>query len=333
MHKTKKQLLGLAGLAIVAVMTAIAISLPAPDAAAADSSTTQIKVRVGEMATSVSFVTPQDGSRTVNPVVPVSVTYSEATKITYTLYLLDDNGAELSGKTYDLGTFTLDGSGEDKREFDLSTVNLATDNKFGYGHYKIKALATGNGLTADSVTRFRYSAMIVTNTGKTDASGDPIFEIEIAPDVDLVQMQAYDAVNGSKYIFTDANGANAPLHLDRSMIDPATGKITVTLPFAKFNAPSGRYTIHSVAYRYNEQDGKYEEIPPAHETTISYTKGGGSTTDPTDPEDPDTPDTPNTGAVLDDMNISRLDYLLTGLIAFGAVAGFAIYLIHRRDRR
>lgn len=326
MHKTKKQLLGLAGLAIVAVMTAIAISLPVPDAAAADNMTTQIKVRVSDSNTSVSFVTPQDGSRTVNPVVPVSVTYSEATQIKYTLYLLDQNGVEQAGKTYDLGTYTTDGSNEDKHDFDISAAN------FGYGYYKIKAEATGNSATIDSVTRFHYSAMIVTNTGKTAANGDPLFEVEIGPEVDLVQMQAYDAANGSKYIFTDANGANAPLHLDRSMIDPATGKIPVTLPFAKFNAPSGRYTIHSVAYYYDEQAGEYKEIPPAHETTISYTNGGGST-DPTDPDNPNTPDTPNTGAVLDDMNISHLDYLLTGLIAFGAVAGFAIYLIHRRDRR
>jgi hypothetical protein len=49
---------------------------------------------------------------------------------------------------------------------------------------------------------------------------------------------------------------------------------------------------------------------------------------------PITPDTPNTGMLsIGDLNISRIDYLVTGLIAFGVAAGFALALIYRKSRR
>lgn len=325
MQKTKKQLLGLAGLAIVAVMTAVAIAIPAPDAAAADEGGVQLNVRVGENNTSVNFISPVDGFKTANSNLAVSVNYSQAATVEYTLQLVDANGnpvMDASGnpqiKTF--GPYPVEGTGTHQ-----STIDLKTSG-FGFGYYKLTAKATGNSGSKEDTTKFYYGAMIVTNTGTTDAAGDPYFDIEIGENVDKVQIQVFD---GDKPLFV--NGGNqTPLILSRDQIDATTGKIHVALPFALYGIPSGQYTVVSIAYDDNDADIVTDR------QTITYTKGGSTPVDPDDPNkpvDPNTPDTPNTGAILDDLNISRLDYLLTGLIAFGAVAGFAIYLICRRDRR
>lgn len=55
---------------------------------------------------------------------------------------------------------------------------------------------------------------------------------------------------------------------------------------------------------------------------------------PTEPEKPVTPETPDTGLNLfKDLNISRADYIITGLIAFGMVTAFAAFLMIRRSKR
>lgn len=327
MQKTKKQLLGLAGLAIVAVMTAVAVAIPAPDAAAADDGGgVQLNVRVGESNTNVSFISPVDGFKTANSNLAVSVNYSQAATVEYTLQLVDANGDPINDasgnpqiKTF--GPYSdLDGTGTHQLTIDLKT------NGFGFGYYKLTSKATGNSGIKEDTTKFYYGAMIVTNTGTTDAAGDPYFDIEIGENVNKVQVQVFD---GDKPLFVNGDG-QTPLILNRNQFDASTGKIHVALPFARYDIPAGQYTVVSIAYDSNDADIVTDR------QTITYTKGGSTPVDPNDPNkpvDPNTPDTPNTGAILDNLNISRLDYLLTGLIAFGAVAGFAIYLICRRDRR
>ena len=96
------------------------------------------------------------------------------------------------------------------------------------------------------------------------------------------------------------------------IIDPETGKITVELPMSDYDAPEGEYTGHVVTYDQNDDVlGQY--------TFTFYYKP--------------TPKLPNTGSVFANLNIARADYIITGLIFFGLVAGFAIYLIGRRSHR
>lgn len=66
----------------------------------------------------------------------------------------------------------------------------------------------------------------------------------------------------------------------------------------------------------------------------------GGSDEPGKPGEPDKPGTdqkpeaPGTGLNLfKDLNISRADYIVTGLVAFGVVTGFAIFLIVRRNKR
>ena len=106
-----------------------------------------------------------------------------------------------------------------------------------------------------------------------------------------------------------------PIIVDKSAIDPETGELLIDLPFKEYGVPEGDYRAVVVTYDENDVILSIDTVP------FTYKLRG------------NTPEVPNTGSMLENLNISRLDYLLTGLIAFGAVAGFAIYLICRKNRR
>lgn len=339
MQKTKKQLLGLAGLAIVAVMTAIAIALPVPDAAAANNvvsdddpsfnadgeyapaqdcaeqgtcasgqSSTNISVRVGERNVSVSFITPQDGDQTVNPVVPVKINWSEATTVQFTVKYTDPKtGAETVKQIAKANLDSTVSTGDYSTTIDLKAIGLGE-----YGYYTLTATVEGviAGTPREDTVGFYYGNIAVTNLMEVDSDGNPLFSFSFGENVAKMQVQAYDR---EEAIFVDKDGEPTPLLLDRSDADETTGNIKVALPFAKYNAKPGKYTVVTIAY--NADGDPISKV----DTSVDYKV--------------ETPDTPNTGMLLDDLNISRLDYLLTGLIAFGTVAGFAVFLICRRNRR
>ena len=61
--------------------------------------------------------------------------------------------------------------------------------------------------------------------------------------------------------------------------------------------------------------------------------GPGPNPGPNPNPNPD-PEVPDTGSNLfKDLNISNADYIVTGLLAFGFVTAFAIFLIVRRNKR
>ena len=110
----------------------------------------------------------------------------------------------------------------------------------------------------------------------------------------------------------DDEGNEVTIVIDRDEIDPENGTITVELPSTDYDAPEGEYTGLVVTYDQNDDVlGQY--------TFTFYYKP--------------TPKLPNTGSVFANLNIARADYIITGLIFFGLVAGFAIYLIGRRSHR
>ena len=67
----------------------------------------------------------------------------------------------------------------------------------------------------------------------------------------------------------------------------------------------------------------------------AYDKNGNIISVKTTPVEytPATPELPNTGSLVGGLNISRLDYIVTGLIAFALISGFAVYLALRKSRR
>lgn len=311
MRKTRKQLLGLAGLAAVAIMTAVACGMPAPDAAAEGdegSGNMSLTVRVNEANTSLRINSPRNNSSTIDHVVKASVDFSETNKLEYYLTQKQADGSE---KRVDLPEhIPPQKNGTDNFDIDLDALGLT------FGDIQFHAIAYGdNNTVRDDTSAFQYSA-IEANFEGAEENRDPILGIKLNDKVDYVLVHIYDAKGNP--LFVDENGDEVPIKLNRDEIDPTTGKILTTLPFEKYDAESGDY--RAVVVAYNDADQILSMVTAA---TAYLT-----------PEDAVIPEIPNTGSLrIGSLNITRLDYLLTGLIAFAVVASFAIVLVYRKNRR
>jgi len=167
----------------------------------------------------------------------------------------------------------------------------------------------------EDTVAFNYTAIEAVHE-EVAANRDPILDITLNGEVSYVLVHAYD--RAGKALFVDAEGNAVPLRLNRDDIDPITGHISATLPFEQYGAESGDYTAVVVAYNDADQILSMVTVP------IKYLT----------PDDAVIPEIPNTGSLrIGSLNITRLDYLLTGLIAFVLVAGFAVFLVCRKNRR
>lgn len=303
MKRTKKQLLGFTGLAAVGIMTAIAYGVPAPNASAATQNTT-VNVQVTEGNPNNIFASPRDGSETVSSLVNVVTNYSQAKRLDFYLTYKDESG---NTQRVDLPSYS--------PANDAGTYNFDLDvSPYGFGEFVLHTSVTG----LDNVTRetdtvsFTYSAMIIDTNQGVDDKKNPIVSVEIGSSIEKVVVAIFD--KDGNPAFVDENGNVVNIELNRSDIDPATGKILVALPFEKYGAKAGTYAVVFSAY---DKDNKLVSMQTAF---VDYS--------------PLTPDTPNTGMLsIGDLNISRVDYLVTGMIAFCAAVGLAVFLIFRKSRR
>ncbi len=304
MQKTKKHFLGMVGLALVALLTLVAYGLPSPEASAAEEGNVDVQVVVGEPNMNNRINAPRDGDIVVKPDLEISSSYSQASKIEYFLTYSNADGQEVR---VPVGSFTpTENSG-------VNTFAVNLDGYGGFNNYRLTSVAYGNnGAQREDTVAFAYRAINVYYNGLND-NEDPQLKAEVNEKVDKIQIQVYDKDNNP--VFVDENGVEHPIIVDKSAIDPETGELLIDLPFKEYGVPEGDYRAVVVTYDENDVILSIDTVP------FTYKLRG------------NTPEVPNTGSMLENLNISRLDYLLTGLIAFGAVAGFAIYLICRKNRR
>lgn len=305
MQKTKKQLLGLAGLAAVGVMTAVAYAMPAAaaeDVPPADDGNINLVVEIRNGVNTARLVAPLDNSYTTAMVVPVAYRYEETEKVETLIEYKDANGYVVS-KLVDSYVPTT-ASGERTFNLDLAKYSVKDED------YKLIVRAIdGRGSVNEDTVTFGYRA-VTSQPGKPAENGDPQVGIDVNDKVETIVVQVYN--EDDEPLFVDEEGKETPIVLNRSDIG-ADGKVNIPLPFEKYGAAPGEYTAVIVAYDQGNN------VLSMNTYTIKYS--------------PNTPDTPNSGFTIGDLNISRVDYLVTGLIVFGTVAGFAIYLVCRKSRR
>lgn len=304
MQIRKKHLLGFVGLAVVAVMTVVAIALPNDDASAVGgNASVNIKVTVvdpGEYTLSISE--PKSGQLQTGDKVKTAVVLNNVYGVKQYLYKINSDGTR--GKRYDLPDIQ-QSSGTYEGEIDMSIVD-------GYGTYEyvVEGISAGVAVAPDSV-KFEYRAASLTSDGETDKNENPIVNISVNGTVERGEIQVYDAAG--KPMFVNAEGKEEPVTFTRGDID-ANGHLKLMLPFKKYGLKPGTYTVFMTAYNRNGDTVSMNTVE------IKYA--------------PKNIDVPDAGSLIfGNLNISRIDYLLTGIIAFGAVAGFAIYLIYRKNRR
>lgn len=220
--------------------------------------------------------------------------------------------------------------------------------------FALRAVAVNgdtDGTGTDALGFYYRSAKFVGDP-TFDANGDPVVKIGMSSDVKSGILVVFDE-NGKPVFGNSGTEEGKYAAIPFNVCTTGTScETTVTIPFKTNNIPTGKYSIVLVAYGA----GGESDLIAVAETGINYNVNGGSTpggnrpggsTDPTDPNnpnydpnDPNNPNNPNrpnvpdTGLnLLNGLNISQADYIITGLLAFGFVTGFAIFLIVRRNRR
>ena len=277
MKKHKKRILGLVGLFGVIGMTAFAINLPTPSAIAAS----------GSASATITVMVENPNQVIVDILSPLdgstlinnnlSVFYNHANVNSFTATLNEEVSGIINSDIFAPASPT--GSG---------TYDYVLPN---YGKYTFTLSGTGDeGLDEDSIS-FEFIPLDVEDVSKTE-EGDPVIEVDYDPiEVCYIMVQAY-----TKPSFTPL--FEPPLSVTLSSLDDNT----INIPFLEHEAKSGEYQIEIQSYSCSDSDPIYEPL------IIPFTY--------TEPEAPDVPDVPKTGALLEKLNISKTDYLISGLLIF-----------------
>lgn len=312
MQKTKKQLLGFAGLAAVGIMTAVAYAMPAAaaeDVLPSSSDGVNVQVQVLKGVSLAHIVSPANGATLTSLETEIVYSWEESSAVEV---IVDRINAD--GTTTNVLSET---QSHDPTSYGTASVPITLSDYEADYKVTVKSYDAYGKFSSEDTTTFSYRA-VSAEFKKTPASnGDPIIDIEVNSEVAQVAVNVYNKAGDP--LFVDKDGKEVPIVLSRDDIDPVTGKITKILPFADYNAANGPYTAVVIA---RNAAGNYISMVTL-DTVYTLVK----------PVDPNLPDTPNTGFTIGDLNISRVDYLITGLIVFGVVSMFALYLVYRKSRR
>lgn len=308
MKKTQKKILGFAGLILVAVMTVFAALLPGPGALATTSSVTDtIVVRVVATSPNVTLNKPKNGSTVVKPNQTIDYSYENIVSGVLSIEYTDKDG---NTRTEILQNITSDGTPG------TGTYDINLYERFGFGDFIIKLVGTGgDGVSDEDIVKFTFRP-VTGEASQEEGSGDVKVDLdydEKNEDIEYILINVYDE---------DGNLIEplSPVRVDKP-------NKSTDLPFDEHDLPSGKYTIEIIAIG---EDGN--PLFPPYVTSIDYVAPG---------EDPDIPvpdaggDAPNTGSLLENLGISKSDYLITGLIIFFLVgiSGIIIVAKKKQDKR
>lgn len=297
MKRTNKKLFGFLGLTAVAAITTFAVFLPTPEAQAAGSVTDYLTVRVVGPEADIEIIRPNDGADFVNPNQTIDYDYVGARKVTVTLEYPAPDGTVV--------TEVLKQMDDLDYESGVDSINLnLNDPKYGYGRYVVKVACEGtDGVFKEDAIEFTYVPVTAEAEQSTEKEGEVNVDLnydETNENIDTIVINVYDE---------DGN-----LIEGLSPVIVQSPNKTVALDFMSYGLEPGTYIITATAC-----DKNGNPLYEPYVTKVNYAV----------PEKA----VPNTGSVFQNANISKTDYLITGLIVFGlvAMAGTVTILKHNRQ--
>lgn len=292
MKRAQKKVFGLFGLVLVAAMTVFAATLPTPEASAVSTMTDTIVVRVVGDKPEVNITTPGDRVYT-RPNQTVSLTYENVGSLTVRLKFVDKDGNVHEDILEDI-----DNIGYTPGDRTLN-INL---NDYGYGDYTITALGTGeDGVSDDDVIEFKYIPITGTVEQDDKEGGDPTLVLDYDEDSEII--------NKIGIVLYDENG-NIIESVPPIVVTPPTKE--VSLPFYSYDLPPGKYIIEITTYDQNDNI-----LYRSYEIFYIYAPKGEDLV------------VPNTGANSSGLNISKIDYLATGLLVFFSAGIIGLFFVAR----
>ena len=300
MKKTHKKILGFFGLGIVAAMTAVAVVLPSPGVSALSSVTDTVVIRVVGEAPDVGIDGVESGTVTINPDKTLSITYENVGRVR----------VQLTYKSLVDGTETVFDLADEMVDYNPGSFPLILDlseSQYGYGDYTVRVFGEGTSGTDEDIVRFTYTPFDAElkedeKNDKTDVDLEYI-DTETGSDEDRIGkfiIEVYD--KGGKLV--------SPLS-PITALPPAT---IVNLPFEKYDLEAGLYTIKITAYNRDDE-----------ELTVRYLVK--------EIKEGEVIPVPDTGRIMNNLNISKADFLVSGLIVFLAVGLGGILYINKRSKK
>ena len=346
MQKSKKNFLGLLGLAFVAAMTVSAYLLPANGAYAegvSDSHTDVIRVTVYDRYPAIKIDDPETDYISTSPELTVTFTYENSQYVDFTLsyYELDEEGnikvddegnpivVEVALPRFNPDPERLDPTFNYDSDTNQVTINL-DDYNLGYGRYVLTASADSPiGKPADDYIEFEYVPVQLVQTGSAASTNDPIADVIYDDGVAMIELMPVDG-NGNPLfdepivvtIEPDENG------------NYVAGSQSVVLPFTSYGFTTGDYSILVTAYSATVTPGTIDpDTGEQGEDTIDYAViSSPHTVYALSYVQPPAPDVPNTGRFLGNLNLASSDIIITSVIAFAGCAGVAFILISRKKK-
>ena len=323
MKKTHKKIFGLFGLVLVAVVTIFAAFLPVPRTQAAINQVVDtISVRVVGTTPAVNISGITSESAVTSGGQEVSITYENIEKLLANLKYTDVNGnvfeqnlldnvyvgyiASVSNISLDLwnGTYTyeyeyyVDGGGT------ATATGSGVLAGFGYGQYVLTASGDSiEGVPAESSVSFSYVpvAADVTQDGS-----------KVSVDLDYDTDGGTETGQIGKVVINIYDENGNPVGPSPIEITPPNKNYTFDM--SDYGLPSGTYTVSVQAY-----DTNGVKLYKPFERQFYY-------------EARRTP-VPDTGGIMGDLNISKTDYIITGLLIFSVVGISGAVFISRHDKK
>ena len=337
MRKSKKNFLGLLGLALVAAVTVFAYLLPPVDAFADTTSVTEtIRVTVYDSFPSIKIDDPATDYVSTSPEITVAFTYENASYVDFKLSYVNEDGDTVEVA---LPRFTPDESRLDPTFHFDSDSNTVTFNLLDpalglgdlpYEHYILSAVSGSPiGESAGDSIEFDYVPVKLEQTGSEAGTNDPTAEVTYDDGVAKIEVMPIDS-NGNPLF-------DEPVVIEVEQNDQGeyeAGSKTITLPFTSYGFPTGEYDILVTAYGTTVTPGEIDpDTGEQGEDVISYIL----ITSPLNIYhvsyvQPPAPDVPNTGGLLKNLNLASEDVAITAIIAFGAFAIIAFLLLARRKK-
>lgn len=315
MKRTHKTIIGAFGLVLVAAMTFFAGGIETPEASAVSSATDTITVRVMGDVPKVNFSQPDKNILTTNILQNLKIDYENVESIELTMVYTDKDGGSQTVTLSDPSNpkFTPDDVAGDL----VQNVNLGD---YGYGTFVFTVKGIGVDGVADIDILTITFAPIIGDVQVDPETGEIIIDINYDPDV-IKEGEVIVCIDGDAKCYT--------FKIPDDIID---GKVRI--PTDGLEEGEHTVTVRIIAY---DKDGN-----PIYDTHIENNNIKFETTDVPDTNDPDggnteVPNTgaPDTGGLLKKLNITKEDYLITGLIVFfvfGVVA-FGIVAKSRKNKR
>ena len=313
MKKTHKKIIGLFGLVFVVAMTIFATFLPSPGASALSSVTDEITVVVLGGEPSASINNPDSGDKFLTPDQVIDIDYSNIKSYRIVLTYTDEDGNVTTATVIENNT---------PGEHGPDSYNFRPiAESYGYGTYVFRLEAVGNDDSSlGDAVEFEYVA-IEADTTTDSETGNPNVNLDFDQDQDsLTEDLKIDQVIITVY---DKDG-NPVEDMPPIVVKPPVEQVEI--PFDDYGIPVGEYIL--VAQPFNAAgESLFETVT----MTVDY-KGKKAEPAPEEDEDIVVPSTADTGGLFKNLNISRTDYLVTGIGLFLVVGIGSIVFISKHNR-